>query len=298
VLAFTGSAATAARLRCHPRVLAKGVRVNVEADSLNAVVLGPDVRPGSDTWKLFVRETAHEMTQKAGQKCTATRRVLVPRLQVDAAQEALVERLAAVRLGDPRSEGIGMGPVASPGQAEDVRRGVAELLSAAEVVYGDPGRVVRHDGGGDDTCFVSPVLLRAREPHAAEAVHRREVFGPVATLMPYDGSAEDAAALVALGEGSLVTSVYSDDREFVRAAVLAMAAWNGRVNIGSADVARESWGPGAVLPGLVHGGPGRAGGGEELGGLRGVQHYMQRTALEGSRELVEAILSEAAPAAG
>ena len=287
VLAFTGSAVTGRRMRSHPRVLEKGVRVNVEADSLNAAVLGPDVEPGSETWALFVRETAREMTQKAGQKCTATRRILVPFARLDAVAEALAERLARTRVGNPADETVSMGPVASRDQLEDVREGMEALARVGEVVFGDPGLAVRHDGGEPEAgCFVGPLLVRVRDGREAEVVHSREVFGPAATLVPYDGTAQDAADLVARGEGSLVSSVYSDDRAFVEAAVLALAPYNGRVNVGSRDIASESWGPGAVPPGLVHGGPGRAGGGEELGGIRGLHHYMQRTAIEGSGDLL------------
>ncbi len=286
VLAFTGSAATGAKLRSHPRVLAKGVRVNIEADSLNAAVLGPDVAPGSATWELFVNEVVHEMTQKAGQKCTATRRILVPRARLDAARGALVERLAAVRVGDPLADGVGMGPVVSAGQRRDVEEGVATLTQHAEVAWA--GAAPSEHG------FVAPRLLLAPDPRAAVEVHRREVFGPVATLMPYDGSAEEAGELVGLGEGSLVSSVYSDDTELVAATVLAMAPYSGRIHVGNAEVAAESWGPGTVLPGLVHGGPGRAGGGEELGGLRGLQHFMQRTAVQGPQSALERLAADAA----
>ena len=284
VLSFTGSADTGAWMRSHPRVLAKGVRVNVEADSLNAAVLGPDVAPDSDTWGLFVREVTREMTQKAGQKCTATRRILVPSERLDEAIAALTARLERVSVGDPRDEGVRMGPVASTAQLDDVKDGIAGLAAEATVAWGDAEATMPGVG-----CFQPPVLFRIEDGHGARLVHEREVFGPVATVVPYDGSAADAGALVARGEGSLVTSVYSDDSEFVAEAVLEIAPYNGRVYLGSADVASEAWGPGAVLPGLVHGGPGRAGAGEELGGLRGVERYMQRTALEGSTELLDAV---------
>ncbi|HEV8629509.1 MAG TPA: 3,4-dehydroadipyl-CoA semialdehyde dehydrogenase [Thermoanaerobaculia bacterium] len=284
VLAFTGSAATGAKMRAHPRVLEKGVRVNVEADSLNAAVLGPDVAPGSPTWELFVKEVVHEMTQKAGQKCTATRRVFVPRERLQAARAALVGKLGEVRVGDPADEGVGMGPVVSDGQRRDVEAGVAEIARGAAVAW--TGEAPSGNG------FVAARLLVAEDPRAAAAVHRREVFGPVATLMAYDGTAEEAGELVGLGEGSLVSSVYSDDAEFVAAATLAMAPFNGRVYIGAAEVAAEALGPGTVLPGLVHGGPGRAGSGEELGGLRGLHHYMQRTAVQGPKAVLDRIGSE------
>jgi 3,4-dehydroadipyl-CoA semialdehyde dehydrogenase len=294
VLAFTGSAATGRHIRSHPRVLGKGVRVNVEADSLNAVVLGIDVVPGSPTWELFVREVAHEMTQKTGQKCTATRRILVPTGAMSAAAEAIVDRLAAVRVGDPFAEGIGMGPLVSAGQRQDVRDGIAALEHDARIVFGEPARATRHDGGNPEVgFFISPVLLSAAGGGGPE-VHGREVFGPVATLMSYGGAATDAAALVARGEGSLVSSVYSDDPELVRELLIEMAPYNGRLTVGSAATASESWSPGAVFPALLHGGPGRAGGGEELGGLAGLHRYMQRTALQGARPLLEAVFEGAA----
>ncbi len=302
VLAFTGSATTGSHLRTHPRVLAKGVRVNVEADSLNAVVLGADAQPGSPTWDLCVREVAHEMTQKTGQKCTATRRFLVPAERLVAARQALVERLAAVHVGDPFAAQVTMGPLVSAAQRDSVREGVAALAREAEIVFGDAAQPVRHDGGDPAVgFFVSPVLLAVPAGTAAAGagardsqVHGREVFGPVATLIPYDGTADGAAALVALGEGSLVSSVYSDDAGLVRDLLLGMAPYNGRLTVGSAATAPESWSPGAVFPALLHGGPGRAGGGEELGGLAGVHRYMQRTALQGARPLVEAVFAGAA----
>jgi 3,4-dehydroadipyl-CoA semialdehyde dehydrogenase len=294
VLAFTGSAATGNHMRSHPRVLAKGVRINVEADSLNAVLLGVDVVPGSPTWNLFVREVMHEMTQKTGQKCTATRRIFVPTGTMAAVAEAIVERLAAVRVGDPFAEGVGMGPLVSAAQRQGVREGIAALEQEARLIFGDPARATRHDGGDPAVgYFISPVLLSAHDGGGHE-VHSREVFGPVATLMSYGGAATEAAGLVARGEGSLVSSVYSDDPELVRELLVEMAPYNGRLTVGSAATAAESWSPGAVFPALLHGGPGRAGGGEELGGLAGVHRYMQRTALQGARPLIETVLQGAA----
>ena len=290
VLAFTGSAETGRTMRSHPRVLEKGVRVNVEADSLNAAVVGPDVEPGSDTWELFVRETVREVTQKAGQKCTATRRILVPRERMDAAARDFSEALDETKVGDPGGDEATMGPVASSRQLRDVRSGMRRLAEEAEVVHGDPGSRVRHDGGDPEVgFFVAPLLLRVQDGSRAEAIHELEVFGPAATLVPYDGNPDPAVELVARGGGSLVTSVYSDDPAFVQELVLRVAPFNGRVNVGSRDVASESWGPGAVPPGLVHGGPGRAGDGEELGGVRGLHRYMQRTAVEGSGEILSGL---------
>lgn len=290
VLAFTGSAATAARLRAHPRVLALGVPMNVEADSLNAAVLGPDVENGSDGMALFLRDVARDMTQKTGQKCTAIRRILVPEERVKDVEAELVSRLAAVKVGNPALKEVGMGPLATRQQLEDVRVGVGRLAAEAEFVRGEPGGHVVVEGVEPGRGFFFPAtLLRARDAAAARAVHEHEVFGPVATIIPYSGRAEDAADLVRRGGGGLVASVYSDDRAFTEATVLGIAPYHGRVYIGSAKVLEHATGPGLVLPSCVHGGPGRAGGGEELGGIRGVHRFMQRVALQGSRPTVEAL---------
>ena len=284
VLAFTGSADTGAKLRALPAVVARSVRLNVEADSLNSAVLGPDVAEGSETWHLFIRHLTTEMTQKAGQKCTATRRIFVPRAALEAVQSALAEKLAAVRLGNPRDEGTDMGPLATKQQQQDALRGIEALKAdGARVVLGGTA-------GAGKGYFLVPTLLRHEEPHAAKAVHAVEVFGPVATLMPYHDAAE-AVALVGRGEGSLVASVYSDDKPFLEQLVLGAAPWSGRIVVGSEKVADTAITPGMVLPGSVHGGPGRAGGGEELGGERGLAFYMQRTAVQGDRGLLDRILS-------
>jgi oxepin-CoA hydrolase/3-oxo-5,6-dehydrosuberyl-CoA semialdehyde dehydrogenase len=290
VLAFTGSSGTAATLRAGKGVVAAATRINVEADSLNAAVLGPDVSDGSDVLNLFVTDVVREMTQKTGQKCTAIRRVYVPAEKVDAVVERLRERLAGVKIGDPSRDDVTMGPVATAQQLRDVRDGIAKLETCAKVVFGSAAPVKDPIGVAPGKgFFVSPVLLVSASPSAGDAVHAHEVFGPVATVVAYDGSAERAAALVGAGGGGLVTSVYSDDKEFLRAAVLGIAPLHGRIVIGSEKVAGQSLPPGMALPQLVHGGPGRAGGGEELGGRRGMQLYMQRTALQGDRALLDAI---------
>ncbi len=284
VLAFTGSSATGATLRAGKSVIAHSVRVNVEADSLNAAVLGPDVAEGSDVLNLFVTDVVRDVTQKTGQKCTAIRRVYVPRAKLDSVVELVRERLAAVRVGDPSRDETGMGPLATAQQLKDVREGIAKLETCAKVVFGAPAEH-RFERG----FFLAPVLLVGNAPSASDAVHSHEVFGPVVTLMPYDGTAPDAARLVAAGGGGLVASVYSDDKDFIQETVLAIAPFHGRVTIGSSKIAAQSIPPGLVLPTLVHGGPGRAGGGEELGGRRGLAFYMQRTALQGDRALLEAV---------
>jgi oxepin-CoA hydrolase/3-oxo-5,6-dehydrosuberyl-CoA semialdehyde dehydrogenase len=282
VVAFTGSSNTAAKLR--DQLARRGTKLNVEADSLNAAVLGPDVPLGSATWDLFVSDVARDMTQKAGQKCTAVRRIFVAAAQLQQAQEALVERLAQIRVGDPARAEVTMGPLSTADQLRDVRAGIARLATESQPVFGGNGAVkaLAPEGKG---YFVSPVLLVARDPAAAKVMHRDEVFGPVATLAAADTPAE----LVRRGGGGLVCSVYSDDREFLRRCVLAIAPYHGRIYLGSEKVAGQMMGPGTVLPQLLHGGPGHAGGGEELGGLRGLQLYSQRVALQGDRALLDAI---------
>jgi 3,4-dehydroadipyl-CoA semialdehyde dehydrogenase len=284
VVAFTGSSATGRLIRASPAVLDRGVRLNVEADSLNVAVLGPDVAAGSEVMDQFIGDVVRDMTQKAGQKCTAIRRASVPEGRLDEVVQALRERLAAVRVGDPSREDVDMGPLATAQQLRDAREGIAELASAATVVFG--GAAVVGEGKG---FFVAPTLLVSRSPRADDAVQAREVFGPVATALGYDGTAARAAELAAWGGGGLVASVYSDDRAFLEAAVLELAPHHGRVTIGSSRVATQAIPPGTVVAQLVHGGPGRAGGGEELGGRRGLDLYTQRTALQGDRGLVEAI---------
>ncbi len=284
VLAFTGSAATGYKLRERRNVIERSIRMNVEADSLNAMVVGPDVSTGSEALNLFLREAAKDITQKTGQKCTAVRRIFVPAAMVEDVIAELSARLAEIKIGDPAADGIGMGPVATRAQLDEVRKGVALLQKDADVVFGDPSKPVADRG------FFHPiVLLRARDARTATHVHSHEVFGPVCTIVPYSGDAAEAGELVGLGGGCLVSSIYSDDKAFIERAAVAIAPWTGRVYIGGAKVADHTMGPGTVLPGSLHGGPGRAGGGEELGGIRGVYHYMQRTALQGYRPLVEGI---------
>jgi oxepin-CoA hydrolase/3-oxo-5,6-dehydrosuberyl-CoA semialdehyde dehydrogenase len=290
LIAFTGSAATAMKLRSHPRVVAESVPVNVEADSLNAVVLGPDVELGSETMAMFLREVSKEVTQKTGQKCTATRRILVPSPRVDDVVAELGARFAEIIIGNPADESVRMGPIATAQQLADVRAGTARLLDEADPVFGDPNRPVDGVGSPRGKGFFFPiVLLRARDSEQAHAIHAHEVFGPVATILPYSGRSEDAARLVRRGGGGLVASVFSDDRAFSESVTLAIAAHHGRVYLGSEKVAEHAMGAGLVLPQCVHGGPGRAGGGEELGGDRGVKRFMHRAAIQGSRPAVEAL---------
>jgi oxepin-CoA hydrolase/3-oxo-5,6-dehydrosuberyl-CoA semialdehyde dehydrogenase len=289
VVAFTGSSDTGARIRQSPAVLRHSVRVNVEADSLNAAVLGPDAEPGGETYDLFLKDVLRDMTQKAGQKCTAIRRVLVPAAVADRVRDDLVDRLAAIVVGNPAADGVRMGPLATAAQLADVREGTSLLARDGRLVYGqgDLKPLGAPEGKG---FFSSPVLLEVEPLADAPAVHGREVFGPVATLVPYAGQASEAVALVARGQGGLVSSVYSEDAVFCTEAALGLAPYHGRVFLGSAKIAEQSGGPGTVLPLLVHGGPGRAGGGEELGGLRGLSLYLQRVALQGSRPIIEKII--------
>lgn len=278
-VAFTGSARTGARIRGNTNLIARSVRVNIEADSINPAVLGPDVAEDSETFEQFLANLVVDITQKAGQKCTAVRRILVPTDRCSAVEQALVERLRKVRVGNPLDADVRMGPVASKAQLDDVRAGIKRLQEVCDTLLGGP-EPLDHPG-----YFVRPTLLRARDVGAA-VVHELEVFGPCATVLPYDGTVESAAELCNRGGGCLVASAYSDDREFVERLVLGLAPWHGRIWLGSEKTMGQALGPGAVLPGTIHGGPGRAGGGEELGGLRGLHPYLQRTALQGDRAVV------------
>jgi oxepin-CoA hydrolase/3-oxo-5,6-dehydrosuberyl-CoA semialdehyde dehydrogenase len=294
VLAFTGGGNTATQLRALEPVVARSVRINVEADSLNAAVLGPDVEPGSETWQMFLRDVGREMTQKAGQKCTATRRIFVPRERADRVQSDLSEALADVKVGDPALEEVRMGPLATAKQLADARAGIAKLEnSGARIVFGSATAVQTVGVPAGKGYFLGPVLLRADAPEAATAVHSHEVFGPVATLLPYTDVAE-AARWVALGEGGLVATAYTDDRATLETLILETAPYSGRIFSGSAKIVEQAMPPGAVLPACIHGGPGRAGGGEELGGRRGLDFYLQRTVVQGDRALLERILGVAA----
>ena len=290
VLAFTGSSGTARALRGHPRVIEHSVRLNVEADSLNAAVLGPDVDLGSETGQLFLADVLRDMTQKTGQKCTAIRRVLVPAERHDEIAAILAERLGAIVVGDPARDDVRMGPVATAAQLRDVRAGIARLAAETTSLFGGTGEVTpRHVAPGRGF-FVGPVLRSTDQPLACAALNDHEVFGPVSTLGRYDGQSASATAIIARGHGGLVTSVYSDDRDWVARMVTGIGPWHGRLFLGSAKMAAQSPGPGTVLPQLVHGGPGRAGGGEELGGARGLGFYMQRVALEGDASVLKSLL--------
>jgi len=297
VLSFTGSLETSLELRDHPAIGRNAVRFVAERDSLNAAVLGPDAIPGTPEFDLFVKEVVREMTVKAGQKCTAIRRALVPRAHYFAAAEAIAAKLAGITVGDPRLENVRMGPVVSLAQRDDVRARVATLLAEATLLFGDP--YTCEVAGGDPAvgAFLSPLLLGCERPAEATAVHEVEAFGPVCTLMSYDSVAE-AIELVKRGGGSLVASVYTHAAETARDFIFGFGSYHGRIIVIDRDDAAESTGHGSPLPTLVHGGPGRAGGSEELGGMRAVTHYMQRTAVQGSPARLASLFKSWTPGAG
>ena len=290
VVAFTGGSATARMLRTHPTIALHGVRLTIEADSLNAAVLGPDVDLASEAGGLFLGDVVRDMTQKTGQKCTAIRRVLVPQARLDEVCDALRERLAGIVVGDPAQDGVRMGPVSTAQQRDDVRAGIARLVAATEAVHGGTGEVTPVGVAAGTGFFIGPVVRLAKDAMGCAPLHDHEVFGPVTTVAPYAGEAAFAADFVARGQGCLVSSAYSDDRDWVASFVAAAAPWAGRLFLGSSKMAAQSPGPGTVLPSLVHGGPGRAGGGEELGGERGLHLYMQRCALEGDASVLKSLL--------
>jgi oxepin-CoA hydrolase/3-oxo-5,6-dehydrosuberyl-CoA semialdehyde dehydrogenase len=292
VVSFTGSAQTAMKLQSHPVIARESVRFIAERDSLNASVLGPDAGPGTPEFDLFVKEIAREMTVKAGQKCTAIRRAMAPAAHIDAVEAALRERLGKVRIGNPREEGVTMGALASRAQLTSVREAVAELSKSARIVSGDPDASPVSGSG----FFMSPILLRSDNPWGSPAVHDVEAFGPVSTIMPYR-DLDDAIALANRGMGSLALSLFTYDSNVAEEFVLGAGAYHGRMMIVDRTSAKESTGHGSPLPVLVHGGPGRAGGGEEMGGVRGVTHYMQRTALQGSPALLSGIVRQWLPGA-
>lgn len=289
VVSFTGSATTSGKLRSNPRLLVASTRFIAEQDSLNAAVLGPDAGPGSAEFDLFVEEAAAEITVKAGQKCTAMRRLIVPEAHLDAVAEALAARLAAVAIGDPASDAVRMGPLVSRAQRADVLAQAERIGAEARIVH----RGVAPEGSG---AFLAPLLYRCDDPDGAQAVHEVEAFGPIATLMPCRDIAH-AAAIANRGGGSLVSSLFTHDPGVARRYALEAGAWHGRIYINDRASATEATGHGSPLPHMTHGGPGRAGGGEEMGGIRGVLHYMARVAVQGSPDMLTAIGGEWVPGA-
>ena len=288
VVSFTGSADTAFKLRSAPHLLKNSIRFVAEQDSLNASILGPDAVPGTPEFDLFVKEVQREMTTKAGQKCTAVRRIIVPNNQVDAVIAALSERLAKTVIGDPAADTTRMGALVSNGQKQDVLNKAKIISAEAERVYGDPDAFDVQGADGAKGAFVPPILFHCADPDNAKRVHDTEAFGPVSTIMGYR-DLDHAISLVNKGEGSLVASVITHDTDVARQVVLGAGAYHGRLYFNNRDSMKESTGHGSPLPHMVHGGPGRAGGGEELGGVRGVMHYMQRTAIQGSPDILTAV---------
>jgi len=287
-IAFTGSKTTAEMLQQHPRVVRESVAFTAETDSLNMSILGPDAAPGTEEFKLYIQEVTREMTAKAGQKCTAIRRIIAPAAVAGEVVSALSTALGNVRIGNPGIKDVDMGALASQGQRDEVRTRVEELSAEADVVFGGNDQFNLIDADAKSGAFFMPTLLHCEKPLTAKAVHSVEAFGPVSTVLPYD-TIDEAIELANLGEGSLAGSIVTNDNAVARELVLGTAAYHGRMVVINRHCAAESTGHGSPLAHLVHGGPGRAGGGEEMGGVRGVKHYMQRTAIQGSPETLSTI---------
>ena len=280
VVTFTGSASTGKILKAHPKILEESVMFNMEADSLNATILGQKAVPGTEEFDLFIKETVKEITIKAGQKCTAVRRIIVPEDLIDEVQNGISKKLSSTKIGDPSVDGVRMGALATRTQVERVSESVAELCKSQKIVYGDMEKFEVHGANKNAGAFFSPILFRNNDPFNKTAVHDIEAFGPVSTIMPYKNM-DDAIALSKLGKGSLVSSIVTPDNEEAKDYVIGAASLHGRILVLNKDCAKESTGHGSPMPLLTHGGPGRAGGGEEMGGKRGVLHYLQRTAIQG-----------------
>jgi oxepin-CoA hydrolase / 3-oxo-5,6-dehydrosuberyl-CoA semialdehyde dehydrogenase len=281
VVTFTGSAATGLLLKSHPKILSESVPFNMEADSLNCIVLGDDVVPGMPEWEIFVKEVRKEMTLKAGQRCTGIRRIFVPENKMEDMWKAIGTALSQTVIGNPLNEKVRMGSLAGETQRREVKEQVQKLLASSQIVYGSLDSVEVIDADAQKGAFLSPVLLMNENPFTAAAVHEVEAFGPVSTIMPYKNM-DDAIVLSKMGRGSLCSSIVTADYKLAKQYVVGAASHHGRILVLNNECAKESTGHGSPLPLLVHGGPGRAGGGEEMGGLRGVKHYLQRTALQGS----------------
>lgn len=281
VVTFTGSAATGRILKAHPRIIQEAVPFTMEADSLNASILGEDAVPGTPEFDIFIKEVRKEMTVKAGQKCTAIRRIIVPENLVEDVQIALGKALDKITIGDPRLKEVRMGSLVSKQQVEAVRNSVQDIAKEAQIVYGSLDKIETIGADATKGAFVSPIVLRADHPFENTAVHEREAFGPVSTIMPYK-TLDEAITLAQMGKGSLVSSIITNDDHIAKDYVVNAASHHGRILVLNRDNAKESTGHGSPLPTLVHGGPGRAGGGEEMGGMRGVKHYLQRTAIQGT----------------
>lgn len=281
VITFTGSKSTALKLKKHDRILDESVPFNMEADSLNCIILGEDVNPTDAEWDIFIKEVRKEMTVKAGQKCTAIRRIFVPENKIEDVWKALSKSLSQTIIGNPLNDKVRMGALAGKAQREEVKQQVQKLLASSQLIYGALDSVEVVEADADKGAFLSPLLLLNEEPFATTAVHEVEAFGPVSTIMPYKNT-DEAIALSKMGKGSLCSSIVTTNDKIARTYALGAGSHHGRILILNKDCAKESTGHGSPLPMLVHGGPGRAGGGEEMGGIRGVKHYMQRVAIQGS----------------
>ncbi len=288
VVSLTGSASTGLKLRSHPQVLGNSVPFNMEADSLNCIVLGNDVTPDKPEWDIFIKEVRKEMTSKAGQKCTAIRRIFVPADKMDDVWKSITTSLSQTTIGNPHNEKVRMGSLAGKDQREEVRNQVKKLLASSQIIYGSLDSVSVIDADAEKGAFMSPLLLMNERPFDVIEPHEVEAFGPVSTIMPYKNS-DDAIELSKKGKGSLCSTIVTADSNIAKEYVLGSATWHGRILVLNAECAKESTGHGSPLPLLVHGGPGRAGGGEEMGGVRGVKHYMQRVAIQGSPSMITAI---------
>lgn len=291
VVTFTGSADTGRMLKSTPNVINEAVPFNMEADSLNCIVLGEDAAPGTEEFELFIKEVRREMTTKCGQKCTAIRRVIVPEKFMEDVEIHLSKALSKTTIGDPRVEGVRMGSLAGPKQVQEVRERIEELLETSQLVYGDLDELTLVEGTNANGSYMSPILMRQEKPFENTNVHEIEAFGPASTIMPYK-TMDDAIELAKMGKGSLVCSVATYDHALARNFVLGAASHHGRILVLNRESAPESTGHGSPMPLLVHGGPGRAGGGEEMGGVRGVKHYMQRCAVQGSPTYLTEITSQ------
>ncbi len=288
VVTFTGSAATGIKLKAGEAILREAVPFNMEADSLNCIVLGEDVEPGKPDWDVFLKEVKKEMTVKAGQKCTAIRRIFVPENKLEEVQKALIPLLQKTIIGNPLNDKVRMGSLAGNEQRNEVKTQVQKLLASSQLIYGSLDSVSVIDADAQTGAFISPLLLQNENPFQSSEPHNIEAFGPVSTLMPYRNM-EEAIALSKLGKGSLCSTLVSSSPALARSYTLGAASYHGRILILNSECAAESTGHGSPLPLLVHGGPGRAGGGEEMGGLRGIRHYLQRTAIQGSPTMITAI---------
>ena len=288
---FTGSATTGTILKAHPRIISQSVAFNLEADSLNATVLGLHAKPGTAEFDLFIKETVKEITVKAGQKCTAIRRIIVPEDFIDEVQKGISARLESTKIGDPSIDGVRMGALATRLQVERVRASVETLSKSQEIVFGDLDNFEVHGADKNSGAFFSPILFLNNDPFNNIDCHEIEAFGPVATIMPYK-TLDDAISLAKMGKGSLVSSIVTPNDKEARDYVVGAASMHGRILIVNEACAKESTGHGSPMPLLTHGGPGRAGGGEEMGGKRGVLHYLQRTAIQGHPTTISAITEQ------